>query len=158
MESEGSNSMIKETMSPAEARAALDKVGATRAQIAAMGLCPPWRHAAFGLVMGLLILGVGFPLAMQVACMVLAMGLLVVIVVYDRRRYGMFINGYRKGATRPVTAALLAAMMALMFVQIGLREQGAEPWVPFAVAGVAFLVAVAGSVWWNRVFRRELGA
>jgi hypothetical protein len=150
--------MTRETMSPAEARAALDHIGATRAQIAAVGLCPPWRHAAFGAVMSLLILGLGFPLGVQVACLCLAMGLMVVIVVHDRRRYGMFINGYRRGATRPVTAALLVAMLALIVVQIRLREQAVETWVPVAVAGVAFVVAVAGSVWWSRVFRRELGA
>jgi hypothetical protein len=144
-------------MSPAEARAALDKVGATRAQIAAIGLCPPWRHAAFGAVMSLLILGLGFPLATQVACLCLAMGFMVLIVVHDRRRYGMFINGYRRGATLPVSGALLIAMLALIFVQIRLREQGVELWVPIAVAGVAFVVAVAGSVWWSRVFRREMG-
>jgi len=150
--------MTRETMSPAEARAALDSIGATRAQIAAVSLCPPWRHAAFGAVMSLLILGLGFPLAVQVACLCLAMGLMVVIVVHDRRRYGMFINGYRRGATRPITAALLVAMMALIVVQIRLREQGVESWVPVAVASVAFVVAVAGSVWWARVFRREMGA
>ena len=150
--------MIKQTMSPAEARAALDSAAAARAQIAALGLCPPWRHAAFGAVMSLLILGLGFPLGIQVACLCLAMGLMVVIVVHDRRRYGMFINGYRRGATRPVVAALLVAMMALMVVQVYLREQGVETWVPIAVAGVAFVVAVAGSVGWARVFRRELGA
>jgi hypothetical protein len=144
-------------MSPAEARAALDKVGATRAQIAAIGLCPPWRHAAFGAVMSLLILGLGFPLGIQVACLCLAMGLMVLIVVHDRRRYGMFINGYRRGATRPVTAALLVAMLSLIVVQIRLREQGVDTWVPIAVAGAAFVVAVAGSVWWSRVFRREMG-
>jgi len=144
-------------MSPAEARAALESIGATRARIAAVGVCPPWRHAAFGAVMGLLILGLGFPLGVQVACLCVAMGLMVVIVVHDRQRYGMFINGYRKGATRPVTALLLVAMMALMFVQIRLREQGADDWAPFAVAGAAFLVAVAGSVLWSRAFRREMG-
>ena len=125
--------MIDEAMSPAEARAALDKIGATRAQIAAAGLCPPWRHAAFGLVMSLLILGLGFPLGTQVACLVLAMVLLVVIVVYDRRRYGMFINGYRKGATRPVTAGLLVAILALMVLQIALRERHVASWVPVAL-------------------------
>jgi hypothetical protein len=149
--------MTRETMSPAEARAALESVGATRAQIAAMGLCPPWRHAAFGAVMSLLILGLGFPLGIQVACLCLAMGLMVLIVVHDRRRYGMFINGYRRGATLPVSGALLVAMLALIVLQIRLREQGVETWVPIAVAGLAFVVAVTGSVWWSRVFRREMG-
>jgi hypothetical protein len=148
--------MMKETMSPAEARAALDSVGATRAQIAALGLCPPWRHAAFGAVMSLLILGLGFPLGIEVACLCLAMGGVALIAAYDRKRYGMFINGYRKGATRPVAAGLLVAMLGLIFLQIRLREQGVASWVPFAVAGVAFVAAVIGSVLWARVFRREL--
>jgi len=148
--------MTRETLSPAEARAALDSAGATRAQLAALGTCPPWRHAAFGAVMGLLILGLGFPIGVEAACLCVAMGLMVVIVVHDRKRYGVFINGYRKGATRPVVAALLVAMMALIVIQIRLREQGVESWVPFAVAGVAFFVAVIGSVLWARVFRREM--
>jgi hypothetical protein len=150
--------MTRETISPAEARAALDSAAAARAKIAALGLCPPWRHAAFGAVMGLLILGVGFSLRVQVACLCLAMGLMAVIVVHDRRRYGMFINGYRRGATLPVSGTLLVAMMALLVLQIRLREQGVEAWVPVAVAGLAFVVSVAGSVWWARVFRREMGA
>jgi hypothetical protein len=70
----------------------------------------------------------------------------------------MFINGYRRGATLPVSGTLLVAMMALLVLQIRLREQGVEAWVPVAVAGLAFVVAVAGSVWWARVFRREMGA
>jgi hypothetical protein len=48
-------------------------------------------------------------------------------------------------------------MLSLIVVQIRLREQGVETWVPIAVAGAAFVVAVAGSVWWSRVFRREMG-
>ncbi|MGZ3267820.1 MAG: hypothetical protein ACXU7X_06340 [Croceibacterium sp.] len=148
--------MTRETMSPAEARAALDSAGAARAQLAALGTCPPWRHAAFGAMMGLLILGLGFPIGIEVACLCVAMGLMAVIVAYDRRRYGVFINGYRKGATRPVVAALLVAMMALLVLQIHLREQGVDGLVPFAVAGLAFVVAVMGSVWWARVFRREM--
>lgn len=150
--------MNRPTMSPAEARAALDSAAEARARIAALGLCPPWRHAAFGAVMALLILGLGFPIAVQSACMVVAMAGVGVIAAYDRRRYGMFVNGYRKGATRRVIAVLLAVLLALLVVQIRLREQGAETWVPFAVAAVAFAAATACSVWWARVFRRELGA
>jgi hypothetical protein len=148
--------MNKPTMSPAEARAALDSTAAARAQIAALGLCPPWRHAAFGAVMGLLVGGLGFPLGIQVASMVIAMAGVALIAAYDRKRYGVFINGYRRGATRPVVAVLLLAVLALMAVQIHFREHAAAPWVPFAVGGAAFVVAVAGSVWWSRVFRREM--
>lgn len=148
--------MTRETMSPAAARAALDSADAARAHIAALGACPPWRHAAFGAVMALLILGLGFPLAVQAACFVVAMAGMAWIAAYDRRRYGVFINGYRRGATRAVVAVILLGMLALVFVQIRFREQAAQTWVPFAVAAAAFLFAVAGSVWWSRVFRREM--
>src|SRR4051794_35104604 len=148
--------MNRNTMSPAEARAALDSTAAARAQIAALGLCPPWRHAAFGAVMGLLVGGLGFPIAIQLGCTVVALVGVAIIASYDRRRYGVFINGYRRGATRPVVAGLLLAMLALMAAQIYFREHDGAAWVKFAVGGAAFVGAVAGSVWWSRVFRREM--
>ena len=145
--------MNRETMSPAEA---LESAGAARAQLAALGNCPPWRHAAFGAVMGLLILGLGFPIGVQAACMCLAMGGVVLIAANDRRHYGVFINGYRKGPTLPVTGAILLSMIGLIFAQIYFRDQRADVWVPFAIAGIAFVIGIAGSVWWSRVFRREM--
>jgi drug/metabolite transporter (DMT)-like permease len=148
--------MTRDSLSPAEARAALDSAGAARAHLATLGMCPPWRHGAFGAVMALLIGGAGFPLPIQMGCTALALAGIALIVSYDRRRYGVFINGYRRGATRPVVAVLLLAIIALLFLQIHLREQGVEPWVPLAVAGAGFVIAVLGSVWWSRVFRREM--
>ena len=47
--------MTRDSLSPAEARAALDSAGAARAHLATLGMCPPWRHGAFGAVMALLI-------------------------------------------------------------------------------------------------------
>jgi len=49
--------MDRTSVSPSEAQAALDSAAAVRAKIAEVGVCPPWRHAAFGAVMALLILG-----------------------------------------------------------------------------------------------------
>ena len=143
-------------MSPAEARAALDSADIARARIAALGVCPPWRHAAFGAVMSILTLGLGLPLPIQAGCTAVALAGIAAIAAYDRRRYGVFINGYRRGATRPVVAVLLLGMMLLMFAQIYLRDHHAPEWAPFAVAAVGFAFAVSGSVWWSRVFRREL--
>ena len=150
--------MTEEKFDAEQARAALDKVAAARARIAELGVCPPWRHAAFGLIMGLLILGPGLPLAMQTATMPLAMALMIWILVWDRRRYGMFINGYRRGATLPLTVLLLIAMGGLLVWQIHMRERHAAEWVPFAIAGLAFVVGTGASVWWASIFRREMGA
>ncbi|MXO58240.1 hypothetical protein GRI89_01605 [Altererythrobacter salegens] len=148
--------MSDETLSPAEARAMLDSVGATRAQLAALGNCPPWRHAAFGGIIGLLVTGVGFPIQIQTATLCVAMGGLVLVGKSDRRRYGMFVNGYRKGATRPFTFALLVAMLALIVAQIWLRENDAAAGTHFAVGLAAFLIGTGCSVIWNRIFRREM--
>ena len=150
--------MPRETISPADAREALDSVGATRAQLAALGMCPPWRHAAFGAVMALLVGGVGFELPVQVACSVIALGAIAAIASYDRRRYGVFINGYRKGATRPFTFALLAVMIGLIAVQIWLRDRGASDRVHLAIGIAGFLVGTGASVIWRRIFRCEMAA
>jgi hypothetical protein len=148
--------MNRETMSPAEARAALDSAGAAREKLAALGNCPPWRHAAFGAVMALLVGGVGFAVPVQVACTVLAFGAIAAIVSYDRKRYGVFINGYRKGATRPFTFALLLVMLGLIFVQMWLRDRHASDQVHLAIALSAFLIGTGASVIWSRLFRREM--
>ena len=47
--------MTHDRPSQEEARAALDNIGQTRAQLAGLATCPPWRHAAFGLVLAILI-------------------------------------------------------------------------------------------------------
>jgi len=142
--------------SPTEARAALDAAGDARLRLAALGQCPPWRHAAFGAVMGTLITGIGLPLAWQVATFIGSMAAVVWIKRWDERRYGVFINGYRRGATLPFTLALLAVMLALMVVQIGLRREGAVPGTAFAIGFAAFLIGTGASVIWSRIFRREM--
>ncbi len=148
--------MSNETLSPAEARAALDNVGATRAQLAALGLCPPWRHAAFGAIMGLLIGGMGFPGTTQMATLAVAMGGLALVFRYDLKRYGVFVNGYRKGATRPFTFVLVGAMLALVLVQIWLLDQSASAGAHIAVGVAAAVIATGASVIWGRIFRREM--
>ena len=150
--------MNRETMSPVEERAALDKVGAARAQIADVGLCPPWRHAAFGAVMSLLILGLGFPLAVQVACLCLAMGLMALIVVHDRRRYGMFINGYRRGKTRWVAFGILLVWLPLYAIAVHYGLTLHDHVVPLLLGALGFVIGTIGSMLWQRVFVSEMGA
>jgi hypothetical protein len=149
--------MNRETISPAEAHEALAAVDATRMELAAVANCPPWRHAAFGAVMGLLIGGAGFPTPVQTATLVLAMGGVAAIAANDRKRYGMFVNGFRRGATLPLTVLLMLAMLALLVTQIRLREEGVAAWVPLALGLAAFAVGTGSSVVWSRIFRREMG-
>ncbi len=144
-------------MNPIEARAALDGIDdAQRALALKATYCPPWRHAAFGAIMGALVLGTGLGSLWQGLLLVAAMLGVVLLVADDRRRYGLFVNGYRKGRTLPVTLALLGTMLATMFGEIHAREAGLSLATKFGIAGIAFAVAVAASVVWSRVYRREL--
>ena len=149
--------MKHEPISPAEARAALDQVDAARARLAEVGVCPPWRHAAFGAVMALLVGGAGFGASIQSACTPIALCGIALIAAYDRRRYGVFINGYRRGATLGFTIGLLLTMLGLLVAQIWLREEHVAIAVRLAITAAAFILATAGSVVWSRIFRRELG-
>ncbi|MGX7894552.1 hypothetical protein [Tsuneonella sp. HG222] len=139
-----------------EAAAALAAASATRASLAHLTDCPPWRHAAFGLVMGLLVTGIGLPQPWQVATMVVSMAGVIWLKKWDERRYGVFVNGYRRGKTLPLTVALTAALLALIVIQVRLRAAGAPLPTAFAIGCAAFLVATSASVLWSRIFRREM--
>ena len=144
-------------MNPIEARAALDGIDdAQRALALKATYCPPWRHAAFGAILAALILGIGLGSLWQGLLSLVAMLALMLLATSDRRRYGLFVNGYRKGATLPVTLALLGALLAAIFGEIHAREAGLSLATKFGIAGIAFMIAVAASVVWSRVYRREL--
>ena len=140
-----------------EAAAALAGVEVTHERLAQqVGQCPPWRHAAFGAVMALLVGSATVSMPVQLAGTALGMGLTAWIVMDDRRRYGVFINGYRRGATLPLTFALLLAVIALMFAALRAREGGWSPWSKAGIGVLAFAVATWASVVWQRVYMREL--
>ena len=141
---------------PDQARAALASAELARHRIAALGQCPPGRHAAFGAVMALLVTGAGLPLPWQVAAFVIAMAAIVWIKKWDEKRYGVFINGYRRGATLPFTILLLVAMLGFVFLQIRLRGDEVPLFVPLAVGLAAFFLGTGASVIWSRIFRREM--
>jgi hypothetical protein len=144
------------TMPPEEVRAALDAARLARRRMAGFADCPPWRHAAFGAVMALLVLGAALPPLWEMAAVAVALAAAVLLVRSDRARYGVFINGYRKGATRPLTFVLLAALLGLTALQYAFRYHGGPGWAKGAVVVAAFALATFASVQWSRVFRREM--
>lgn len=144
-------------MNPIEARAALDSIDDVQRDLALQGATYPlWRHAAFAAVMAALVLGQGFALPIQMALFVPAMAGLAWIVADDRRRYGLFVNGYRKGRTLPVTLVLVAVMLGAMGGELYARFNGGSLALKLGIAGLAFGVALGASLWWTRLYHREL--
>jgi len=145
------------TMTYEEARAALAAKTLAEQELARIGTCPPWRHAAFAAVETALVLS---PLAsvtgrFAILAAVLCAGVL--IIRSDRKRLGVFINGYRRGRTRLVVAPLLLAVLALYVVSTLAVFDWHLPWVSVLCAAITFPACWFGSVMWQRVFRRELG-
>lgn len=143
-------------MDKGEARAALDAIGGAQAKLADVGFCPPWRHGAFGLIMAALVLAVGVGGVAQAALTIGGLAGVALVAIHDRRRYGVFINGYRRGPTLKVTLALAAATIALFVGEIHAREAGLTLVTKLALASLELILAIAASVIFARVLRREL--
>ena len=144
-------------MNADEASEALDAVASAKRSLATASAAPLWRHVAFGLVLGLLMLSIaaGDPFWMLPwALSVIGAALL---FWWDRRQTGLFVNGYRQGRTLPLTLALLVVTVALAFAAIRLNSHG-EQQLALLTVPVAFVVALVVSLWWERIFQREMDA
>lgn len=141
-----------------EAHLALAAKVEAEQRIARLATCPPWRHAAFGGVMAALVVAQAVPLPLRFGLFALTFVAILLIVRSDRRRLGVFINGYRRGRTRLVTFPLLVIATALYAASVYWGVARDRPAVSVALGIVTFAVCYAGSVLWQRVFVRELGA
>ena len=115
------------------------------------------RHSAFGAVMGGFVASYALPPAGRIAGLLLCFLAAVAIVVRDRRRDGFFVNGYRAGRTRWVTAFLLVVALGVLAAAMIGKSRG-WGWAPIAAGSFLFVFATGASMAWERVYREELGA
>jgi hypothetical protein len=111
----------------------------------------------FGLMMGGLVASPAFELPIRIAILLVLLALIPIIIRSDRKRMGMFINGYRRGKTRIVVAGILAVELSLYAISVvrGLDHNDHITPLLLGVAGV--VVGIIGSLLWQRVFVREMG-
>ena len=139
------------------ARTALDAKDDTQRQLAAAATYPQWRHAIFGVLMGGLVLAPALPSAGRIAMFAALICTIPLIIRSDRKRSGMFINGYRRGRTLYVTFAILAIEMGLMMVSLYRATEFGDPHTAFLLAPLGVAVGWVGSLIWQRVFIAEMG-
>lgn len=145
-------------MDHSEALSALSAKRNAEAQMAKAATCPPWRHAVFGLLMGGLVASPAFDTGARAAILIAILCCIPLIIQSDRKRMGMFINGYRRGKTRVVAVGILAVELSLYVVSV-IRGLGHDDHVTPLLLGVAgVLIGIAGSLLWQRVFVHEMGA
>lgn len=145
--------MTDNAYDPAEA---LASVRASQARLARVTPCPPWRHVAFAAIFALLIGSIVISLKAQFIAMPLVIAAVLFLVQNDRKRYGMFINGYRRGRTLPVTLTFLGVMLVMVLAAVHLRENGFGDVSKIALTALAFALAAGFSVAWQRVYIDEL--
>ena len=139
-----------------DAAAALMAMQASREKLAAAVTCPPERHLAFAVLIGGIVAAQaapGFGAIVIEAVMLLGVAL---IVAWDRRRTGMFINGYRAGPTRPVTFGLLGFTLVALALCDWLKLGEGVAWAPLAGGAVVAVVGYFASSIWQGIYLREL--
>lgn len=141
-----------------EAVLALDAKGEVQRNLANLPLCPPLRHAAFAVTVAALVAVPIFSLHTRFIALAVIFASIFLIVRWDKRRLGVFINGYRRGKTRMVTFPMLALILGLYFASYYVLLSKREPVIILALAATAFLVGYLGSTLWQRVFISELNA
>lgn len=145
-------------MEHAEALSALNAKRQAEAQMARAATCPPWRHAVFGLLMGGLVASFAFDFLIRTAILIAVLVAMPLIIQADRKRMGMFINGYRRGKTRFVTAGILMLWLPLYAISVHSALSLHDRAMPLILGAVAFVIGTIGSVLWQHVFVREMGA
>ena len=143
---------------PFEARAALASVDDATRQIARTMDVPLWRHLAFGLIEALLVGSQALVLPFSGALFVLAMAGVALIARYDRKRYGVFVNGFRRGATLPITLATVAVLIVLVLAEMQARVHGLSDWTLVALPVLGFVITAGFSIAWQHIYRRDLTA
>jgi hypothetical protein len=141
-----------------EAAAALSAMQASRenlAKAAAMS-CPPERHLAFAGLMGGLVASQAADGVMVLALEAALICGVALVVMWDRRRTGMFINGYRAGPTRPITFAMLIFALATLGLCDWLKFGEGIGWAPLVGGVVVGVAGYFGSSIWQRIYLRDL--
>ncbi|HEY5253075.1 MAG TPA: hypothetical protein VIJ53_00390 [Acidobacteriaceae bacterium] len=126
--------------------------------LASLANCPPLRHAAFAAIVAALVATPTLPLPMRFVALALIFAGIFLIVQWDKRRLGVFINGYRRGKTRMIAFPLVAIILGLYSASYYFSMSQKEPGISIALAAAAFLIAYLGSMLWQRVFVSELSA
>lgn len=139
-----------------DAEAALAAMRQSRERLAAAANCPPERHLAFAGMLGGLVAIQAAPTPWVFAGEGALLLAVAAVVAWDRRRTGMFINGYRAGRTRGLTFALLAFTLINLAIGVWFKMERGILWPAVACGVLVTVVAFLASRWWQRIYRREL--
>jgi uncharacterized protein YbjT (DUF2867 family) len=144
------------TTSTTDAEAALAAMRDSRERLAAAANCPPIRHLVFAVILGGLVASQAAAPLLTIAIEAVLVACIGLVALWDRRRTGMFINGYRAGRTRVVTAGLLVFTLAMLVAGKWLKSEDGYAWAPIWCGLGTAVVAYFASRLWQKIYLREL--
>ena len=147
--------MADGTSEPMRASDALAAMRASRAKVM-QSACPPWRHALFAGLMSGVVAAQALPVHAFFAVMAGVFAGLIVFAVWLRTRKGVFVNGWRAGATRRVSLAIFATYIVIYTTTWWLREERGLWVAPLVGAAVLFPIVWVLHRRWIQVYRAEL--
>lgn len=150
--------MADASQEPLDPAAALAAMRTSQAAILKRNECPPWRHALFAGLLSSVVAAQAAPEPVffgYIACVMLAV---IGIVAVERARNGMFINGWRPGATRGVAVGIFGVYLAIYSLTWWLKLDRGRWVAPLIGGAVLFPMAWYASRRWMQVYRRELQA
>lgn len=140
-----------------DAKAALEQIRQTREQtLGKMDYWPWWYDAGYALACGLLVAGPGFSTTISMACVAVAIAILVTIMRVWQDRTGVWVNGYTPRRARWAAFALAAILVGLIGVNLWFGRVQGMVWVPLASGLAAAALGVVGMRIWMRLYRIDV--
>ena len=150
--------MADGSFEPMGAADALAAMHASRARVMRAAECPPWRNALFAGVMSGVVAAQALPVRLFFAVVAAVVVGVLALALVMRARKGVFVNGWRTGATRRVSLAIFGAYMTVYTLTWWAREERGLWVAPLVGAAVLFPIIWALHRRWMRVYRAELPA
>lgn len=139
-----------------EAAAALASARETRQRFERTLTCGPGYSAAFGVLMGWLVGIQGLPVGWKLLAYVPFVIALVIMVRYQRRTTGRFVNGYRAGRTRWVAIGGAAVVGVMVVLAAWLSLIRGIVWAAPALGVVAAILGFFVNQLWMRAYRADV--
>lgn len=139
-----------------EAHAALDGIRHTQGKLAERSQWPLWRHGLFGLSEGILVFGISLPFPASLAAIAITSALVVWIIHDDKKRYGMFVSGFRGRKPRLAVGALIVVLLGMCALSLTARHEPVPAPAAMLAALVTIIACTIGSVWWQKLYQAEL--
>lgn len=146
---------MSEDLTPEEARQALADIGQRQRASAEQLEWPLWFELALGGCVSLLIGSHAAPRPFDLILIVLACaGIFGLVRHYTTRN--VWVSGYRKGRTLPLTIGFVVALVGLYFGSFAGYQLTGLWWIPVAAAVVIFPVFIAFNRVWLAIWRAEM--